>query len=336
MQPAAILIPNHDGTAWLTTCLESLLASIPPAVRVLVIDNGSTDGGPARMRERFPRIECLELERNIGFARAMNLGLLSTRRQGARWLILLNNDTRLPVGWFETLARAAERHPEYALLGPCQRDFQGVDSPRTRAILAPWGASPGSQARSSIPEVVPTDWIEGSCLAVRADVFDKVGFLDPLFSPAYFEELDFCRRARRHGFHAGLVTTSHVLHHGGATAARRPRRARSTRARNYLLYHGAWAGQRGLAILPRLVARAVRHGIKEIGAGRLAPRDWLRAVRDLPRHWDQLLAKVARERAGWPCAATGDRLRQTGAQVYFEECVRRLVSGESLARGGDR
>jgi GT2 family glycosyltransferase len=310
-----ILIPNRDGLRWLPECLGSLAATIPLGVEICVVDNASTDGGKEYIRSNFPGVRLLELEMNLGFVQAVNLGVLAAQKARAEAVLLHNNDTRVRGDWYERLADAVRRNRAYGIVGPQQVDFAGNVSRRTRAIL--------DSASQPLREVEPTGWVEGSCMWIRAEIFDRIGYLDPVFAPAYFEEIDFCRRARRNGIGVGLATGSTIEHHGAGTSLRGParRRQRILSERNYLVYHASSPQLTSASSLATLASRAVAHGVKAWRRGDLSLGEWAAALAELPGRLPGIAAKVHRDAENRPCSILGDRSPCTPEQRYYAACV---------------
>ena len=317
-----ILIPNQNGMRWLPACLGSLAATLPPEVTVCVIDNGSQDGSCEFLRREFPQVKLLELELNLGFVQATNLGILAAKRANAEAALLLNNDTRVSGDWYARLKATADANPDYGILSPWQNDFEGNASPRTKAIV-------GDVARETAPEVVATDWVEGSCFWIKRAVLEQVGYLDPLFAPAYFEEMDFCRRAGRAGFKVGVATRSVIEHHGAGTsmAGEARSRQRVLCERNYLLYHAAGAVGGFAPALRTLVGKTLRHGLKKWRAGELSLAEWAKAMTGIPGRWQGIRAKAARDGRNWPCTILGDQSPSTPEHRYYARTAARLEAG---------
>lgn len=311
-----IVIASWNGRHWLTECLPSLSATVPPQVQIVVVDNGSTDGSVEFIRNHFPSVHVLPLERNLGFVQATNLGLHFARRRGADAHLLINNDTRFHAGWFEALERAAANNPSFGILGVRQVSFDGTISPRTSVEMTRWNTS-GNDA--SLPEVLKTDWVEGSCLVVRDEVIERIGFLDPLFAPAYFEEVDLCQRARSVGFDVGMVTTSTIEHAGAGTAGKRLN-ARSERS--YLLYQVSRPGTRGVT-LP-LIQRTLRHGVKQVIARHLSAWDVLHAFADCWKLRLPIRAKRRRDEARMACPLLGNEIPTSPEQTHYREWINRI------------
>ena len=280
-----IVVPNQNGLRFLPECLQSVREHSANAT-VCLVDNSSSDGSVEYVRTHHPEVHLIELEMNLGFVQATNLGLLAGLQAGAEHFVLLNNDTRVTAGWLDALEASADVDARLGIIGSWQNDFDGNPSPRTKVILSsdnvalvrppetsgtskavvggrtsvelmlgPSSDDTGTaanhaqsrndelQAAEPVPPnlIIDADWVEGSCLWMRRAVLEKVGFLDPLFAPAYFEEIDFCRRARRAGWRVAMATNSVIEHFGAGSSQTSParKRQRILSERNYLIYHAA-------------------------------------------------------------------------------------------------
>ncbi len=291
------VIPNLNGKKWLAECLGTLQAALPAGCTACVVDNGSTDGSAELLARDFPAVVVIPLAENHGFVGATNLGTERALAAGADAVVFLNNDTRGPREWVRELLAAAARHPEIGILGPRQVDFAGNLSGRTKAILKEAGDP------QPTPEIVPAAWVEGSALLIRREVFARIGLLDELFAPAYFEEVDFCRRARRAGFGVAVAMNSTMEHHGAGTSAAGPakRRQRILLERNYLLYFATDPARPPWLAFPALAARAIKHGFKAWRAGNLSLGEWAIAWRELAGRLPAAWVKIRRERRNWAC-----------------------------------
>ena len=100
----SVVVPNYNGKAFIEPCLRSLAADAPEA-EILVVDNASADGSREQVEQRFPEVRLIALERNYGFARAVNEGIRASTRP---YVILLNNDTEVLPGFTAELVKALE------------------------------------------------------------------------------------------------------------------------------------------------------------------------------------------------------------------------------------
>lgn len=101
-----VVIPNWNGERWLPDCLDSILKQSRMPVKVIVVDNGSSDDSLALIRDRYPIVEIVELDRNYGFAYAVNRGIEAAESEA---VALINTDVQLSPQWLErTIARLEE------------------------------------------------------------------------------------------------------------------------------------------------------------------------------------------------------------------------------------
>lgn len=320
-----IVIPTRDGRRWLEGCLPSLRDTVPADVPIVVVDNASRDGTVEYLASEHPSVRRLELSRNLGFVQAANLGILAARRAGAEAVLLLNNDTRFEPGWFEALCGAVDRNPEIGVFGAAQVDFDGRPSPRTRVEQARLRDRGGANAA---PDVVDTDWVEGSCIYIRESVFRRIGYLDPLFAPAYFEEMDFCRRARAQGIRVGFVPSARIAHYGAGSSRapgppwsqkRRERRRRILAERNYLAYHASDLAVKSAR--KSLVLRGVRRAFKQVLGGEMGPGEWLLAFGQAFALQSKIRFKRLRDEQGRPCPLPGSGLRGGAKHAHYLDWI---------------
>jgi len=221
---AYVLVLNWNGRRYLDDCLGSLSVSTRPNTRLLLVDNGSTDGSADYTRERFPEVEVLALSRNLGFCGGNNAGARYALERGARWIVLLNNDTRVEPDALARLLEAGEADPEAGVLGGTVRMFDHPDSLNSTGVdLNLWGygrdrdyAAPAAQVHRPAGDVLA---VSGCFLAVRREVLERVGFLDERFF-AYYEDVDFCLRVwARTPYRVRYVPGAVIYHKVSASTA---------------------------------------------------------------------------------------------------------------------
>lgn len=197
-------------------CLESLAHLDYPNYRIVVVDNGSNDGEATAIRAQFPSVTVLENGRNLGFAEGNNVGIRYALSQGADYVLLLNNDTIVDPQMLKVLVRVAESDEQVAIVGP---KIYYYDEPETI-----WSAG-GILRRFGTPvmlgvdevdsgqhdELKEVDWISGCALLIKDSVIQQIGLIDARFF-IYFEETDWCSRARRAGFKVLYVPQARMWH----------------------------------------------------------------------------------------------------------------------------
>ncbi len=217
--------------------LRDCLASLPAAVgglehEILVVDNASGDGSPDLVREQFPRCELIESGGNLGFSRGNNLALPRTRGNA---VLLLNPDTVCPPGSLDTLYSFLQDRPRAAVAGPLLVDRDGRPTltwgffPRARdhwlGFLDPrrvWLRGPFSRRVVHVPgrddPSAEVDYVTGACFMIRREALEQIGPLDERFF-MYFEETDWCWRARQAGWQVWYCAGCEVAHLEGQAAA---------------------------------------------------------------------------------------------------------------------
>lgn len=215
-----ILLLNWNGEKDTIECLASLekLEKSPFTVRKLVIDNGSKPGSAAAIRAAFPDVPIDETGENLGFAGGNNRGIAWALDKGADWIWLLNNDTIVDPECLLRFYEAAEQKPEVALWG--SKIYRYKDPKRIDHLGGFWdpqkgeftslaaGALDDGTCYESIEEV---DYACGASLFIHRSVFETIGFLEPKFF-LFWEETDFCFRAKRAGFPTWIAPKVKVWH----------------------------------------------------------------------------------------------------------------------------
>ena len=218
MPQVMVIVLNWNGLTDTLECLESLSRLDYPACELVVVDNGSTDGSPAIIRVRFPDVTLVETGENLGFTGGNNLGLRRALEQGADYALLLNNDTEVAPDFLRLLVEAAEADPRIGIVGPTiyyhaqpQVIWSAgghIDWRRGRTWMLGLNEFDVGQFGDEPRDV---DFVTGCALLVKRAVMEQVGLLDERFF-AYYEETEWCVRARRAGFHIAHVPRATVWH----------------------------------------------------------------------------------------------------------------------------
>lgn len=221
-----IIILNWNGKQITVDCIESLRALAYPNYKILLVDNGSTDGSVPYIRARYPDLEVVENADNLGYAEGNNVGMRRAMENEASYILLLNNDTVVDPDFLGVLIKAAEADPRIGFAGPKVYfyDFMGrkdvisfagglLDMRKGKPIhIGEKQVDGGQHDRQR-----DVDYVEGSCMLVRADVIKKIGMLDPAYF-AYWEEMDWCVRGARAGYRMIYVPGSKIWHKIGASS----------------------------------------------------------------------------------------------------------------------
>jgi GT2 family glycosyltransferase len=217
-----VVIPTWNGRDLLERCLARLAAQTVEH-RVIVVDNGSTDGTPLFVRDRFPTVHLVGLDRNYGFAGGVNRGVAHGE---APVVVLVNNDVECDPHFLERLAAplVADRRVGMVaalLLRPGRGviDSYGLECDATLAAYQRFaGASYRGTPLHAANLLGPT----GAAAAYRRDAFTAVGGLDERMF-AYMEDVDLALRLRCLGWSAAGAPEAIGVHRGSATIGRRSR-----------------------------------------------------------------------------------------------------------------
>ena len=225
MEKVAIVILNWNGLKMLDQYLSSVLQYSQAEATVYVADNASTDGSLAMLREKFPEVRLIELDKNWGFAEGYNQAL---RKIEAEYYLLLNSDIEVTPDWLTPMIGLLDNHPDVAA---CQPKLLSIHD---RQAFEYAGASGGFIDRLGYPfcrgrvfETVEQDkgqyddqadvhWATGAALMIRSKDYWETGGLDHRFF-AHNEEIDLCWRLRIRGRRIVSVPESYVYHVGGGT-----------------------------------------------------------------------------------------------------------------------
>lgn len=197
-----IVIPVHNRRAYTRACLRSLAAQTRRDFRVIVVDDGSTDGTAEMVRREFPETTLVSGDGTLWWTAATNLGIAHAVRARAAYVLCLNDDTEPAADMVERLMETAARLP-WALVGA-----SAVDAATGRACFvgerANWltaGArSLLGDAATAARRIVAVSHAPGRGLLIPAPVFERIGYFDALHFPQTAADYDFTHRARRAGY----------------------------------------------------------------------------------------------------------------------------------------
>lgn len=222
----SVIVLNWNGRHLLAECLDSVLAQSFRDFEVLVVDNGSTDGSAAFVRERYgERVRLHELPENLGFAGGCNAGIPRSR---GTYAILLNNDTEVDPGWLAALADAAARRGDAGMFTPKILNFYRRDEiDNTGHVIYPDGLARGRHRLERDDGRFDAEGealLPSGCAGVyRRRMLDEIGLLDEEFF-AYGEDVDLGLRARWAGWSCVYVPSAIVYHKYSETAGAFSRR----------------------------------------------------------------------------------------------------------------
>lgn len=265
-----VVIVNYRTADLTIDCLNSLARELctVPGTTVVVTDNASGDGSAEKIQEAMNAnswswATLMPLAKNGGFAYGNNEGIRPALKSDdpPQYVYLLNPDTVVLPDALKELVKFMDARPEVGIAGGRAVNPDGTvrnSAFRFHTVLSELEGSLRVGAVSKLlrkhvvaepppDEPAPADWVSGASMIVRRDVFDKIGLLDDRYF-MYYEETDFCLRAKRAGFQCWYVPTSKIIHlvgqSSGVTGAkrmakRRPRYWFESRHRFFRQNYGA-------------------------------------------------------------------------------------------------
>lgn len=244
----AIIVLNWNGWRDTIECLESLQRLTYPNYQIIIVDNGSTDGSVEQIKtwaaqkyqlvssalqleeqrivekmvarvyvyaerdqalaiKKCPFLIIIELSSNLGYAGGNNVGIKYAVNSGSEYCILVNNDVRIhDPAIIEYLVGIAQSNPKIAVLGP------KIVGPDGRFLHgAGWVSRWGRLKTRDSDTPVQCDFVTGAFFVMRLSCIQQIGMLDESYF-LYWEETDFCRRVRRHGYDVYYVPQTKVIH----------------------------------------------------------------------------------------------------------------------------
>jgi GT2 family glycosyltransferase len=225
MTDLSIIIVSYRGWVRLTKCLEALDSFTGKnfTFEVIVVDNRSAEDTIYKLEEQFPRFSFLHNEVNGGFANGCNLG---SRSASGEFLLFLNPDTVAHESEVEKLLNVSKNNPAFGIVSCRQVNEKGKESISSGPFPMFWNItgfqralfrSRKPEAGSREPEIIFPDWISGSVVSIRKEIFQKINGFDEDFW-MYFEDVDLCRRVRNISLEVALCRNITIEHnHGGSS-----------------------------------------------------------------------------------------------------------------------
>ena len=235
-----IIIVNYKSTDYLLKCLNSVYDSIRDIpVRAFVQDNDSRNGVD-RVSIAFPKVNLTKNIFNMGFSKAVN----SAIKQGtAPYVLILNPDTIIKDGFFESILQYIENNSDLGIVGPKILNIDGSLQGSARAFPTPWMAFFGRNSlltkwfpnnRISRKSILSTgsdgvtpmfaDWVSGACMLIKRKAINDVGLFDEQFF-MYWEDVDLCKRMWENGWKVAYFPKASIVHHVGGSSKNRPLRS---------------------------------------------------------------------------------------------------------------
>jgi GT2 family glycosyltransferase len=234
-----IIILNWNGLNDTIDCVKSLHNQTYKEFCIIIVDNHSTNNSINHLRNIFPEIQIISNNINLGYAGGMNVGIKIAIHQGAKKVLLLNNDTIADRNMLnELIINSSDRvdvsgplifyedEPEriWSMGGKINKLLLEMQTPLENNI--------------SIPQkVLRQDFLPGCALLIHTDIFKDIGLFDENFYPGYYEDLDFCLRVKRKEYPVKVITSAKLYHKvSSASGGQYSPQVQFLKARNSGLY----------------------------------------------------------------------------------------------------
>ncbi len=217
----SIIIVNWNGGEVLEECLKSLSKIIYPNWELIVVDNGSTDGSEQKAKKLIKSAKLIKNKENVGFALANNQALKGAR---GKYILLLNNDTKVTPNFLTPLVLRAEKNPKIAVIQPkiLMMDKTGLlDNAGGFLTKIGFLEHRGFGEKDSKEFNLETNIFtaKGACMLIRKSMVNQIGLFDTDFV-SYFEETDFCWRVWLMGYKVLYFPKAIIYHKVGFTIKR--------------------------------------------------------------------------------------------------------------------
>jgi GT2 family glycosyltransferase len=213
-----IILLNWNNSREAVQCIESILKLNYPNLKILLVDNGSTDNSLVEILSAYPFVDTLELGENLGYAGGNNAGISKAIQENTNWIFLLNNDTVLDNVCLDQLINVAEEDSTIGVVGPMVYHLSEPDIIQSAGGMLDkaWNSYHLLMNQVDTGQFVsphPVDFISGCGILIRREVFEQVGMLDERFY-LYEEETDLCLRATKAGWKIIHVPAAKLWHKG--------------------------------------------------------------------------------------------------------------------------
>lgn len=186
--------------------------------KIVVVDNGSTDGSQKAIKEKFPEVELIENEKNLGFCEGNNIAIKKELKEKTDYILLLNEDTVVKdLNFLDILVYNADKRKKIGIVGPkifyYETDIIQFGGGKINSFIgfAIHMYKGINEKDFNVKKPYEVDYVSGACLLIKRDVIEKIGLLDPIYF-VYYEEADLCFRAKKAGYKVKIIPKSVIYH----------------------------------------------------------------------------------------------------------------------------
>ncbi|WP_069658075.1 glycosyltransferase family 2 protein [Arcticibacter eurypsychrophilus] len=201
-----VIISTHNGANWIEKCINSVLNS-SIGVHINIIDNVSTDQTVDIIQTKFPEVNLICNEIDLGFAKSNNILLRKAIEEGVDYVFLLNQDAWIEKDTIEGLIKIHLQNKQYGIVSPIHVNGAGTALDFNFSTYCREYRCPGFLSDlylNTIKEIYDLYFVNAAMWLVSKECMQKVGLFDPLFN-VYGEDVDYMNRSRLKGFKLGLA-----------------------------------------------------------------------------------------------------------------------------------
>jgi GT2 family glycosyltransferase len=207
------IVVTYNGLAWINKCLKSLLNSSIP-LKIIVIDNCSSDGTTNIVQQEFPEITLIKSKENIGFGKANNIGIIKAIEDDADFIVLVNQDVWIEMNTVEVLINIAEKNPQFGILTGLHLDGLNEELDFNFSKLLHPDITPDfiSDHILNKPKILyESEFINAAFWLITRQCYNSVGLFEPLFK-MYGEDYNYVDRVHYKGFKVGVSSSTAISH----------------------------------------------------------------------------------------------------------------------------
>jgi hypothetical protein len=283
-----IIVLNYNGYQDTLECLESLEKLNYGNFQVVVVDNCSTDASESMIRAGYPGHSFLQTGKNLGYAGGNNAGIRLALEHQADYICILNNDTTVDKDFIEPMIRGMEQDRKVGIAGPKVCDYydkntiQATGSKANLFLGNFWQLNQG-KPKDQVRGVLEVDYVAGACLLIRSSLIEEIGLIPEEYF-LFFEETEWCHKAKRVARRVVCVCDSLIYHKGSKTIGKISGTQEYYMTRNQIIFEkrNATGVQWAVFYLHRWYRMALSH-LKGWAKGGMN-RDMLRGFQDGMRY----------------------------------------------------
>lgn len=216
-----VIILNYNGYEDTLECVKSVEKSDYPNVKIVVIDNASQNDSYNVLRKSLnPNVVLMKTEKNIGYAGGNNIGIKYAMDDGADYICVLNNDTIVKEDIFTKCLEELKRDVDISFISPVVLEFnQDIVQSTGGDINIKTGNVTLNNNGARLNELaskLECDYIGGACMMFRTEIIDQIGMIPENYF-LFFEETEWCYKAKKMGMKNVCITTTYLRHKGSAS-----------------------------------------------------------------------------------------------------------------------